>query len=270
MNYYYTAREAQKRLGISVGAFYYLVEIGKIKKLVPHGKQRGFYSKRQIERLAEERNGGVSTMEASGVTFLKATLNDIGEEYELATLLLNGSMGYGLPTYEAWLHCNPDTNFIVRDQGRLVAFMQVLPVRRETMQRWLNGEVKEWQIGVEDVLPYAPGSSMECMITSIATTSDVDKWKRQMYGACLIRGFLHFLVDLAEQNITITRLYAASAMPDGISILRRAKFEEGGSIGKRLTFELDPIAADTSLAKAYRRVLKCHNAVRPRNLKWMV
>lgn len=269
MNYYYTAREAQKRLSISVGAFYYLVETGKIKKLVPHGKQRGFYSKHQIERLAEERTRDVNAVEEPGVTFLKATLDDIHEEYELATLLLNGSMGYGLPTYEAWLHYNPDTNFVVRDQGRLVAFMQALPVKRETMRRWLNGEVKEWQIGAEDVLPYMPGSSVECMITSIATTSDVDKRKRHMYGIHLIRGFLHFLVDLAEQDKTITRFYAASAMPDGISILRRAKFEERGSIGKRLAFELDPIAADTRIAKAYRRVLQCRSTLRSRNLRLM-
>jgi hypothetical protein len=262
MNYNYTAREAQKRLNIGVGAFYYLVEIGKIKKLVPPGKQRGFYSKHQIERLAEERTRGVSAVEESGVTFLKATLDDIQEEYELATLLLNGSMGYVLPTYEAWLHYNPDTNFIVRDQGRLVAFLQALPVKRVTVQRWLNGEVREWQIGAEDVLPYVPGSSVECIITSIATTSDVDKWKRHMYGIRLIRGFLHFLDDLAEQDITITRFYAASALPDAISILRRAKFEERGRIRNRVAFELDPIAADTRIAKAYGRAQKRYSTCR--------
>ncbi len=75
-----------------------------------------------------------------------------------------------------------------------------------------------------------------------------------MYGMRLIRGFLHFLADLAEQDITITRFYAASAMPDGISLLKRAKFEEREHIGKRVAFELDPVTAGTSMAKAYRRV----------------
>jgi hypothetical protein len=58
---------------------------------------------------------------------MHATLDDIDEEYELVALMLNGSVGYCIPTYKAWLRKNPETNFIVRDHGRLVAFMHVLP-----------------------------------------------------------------------------------------------------------------------------------------------
>jgi hypothetical protein len=250
MNYYYTAREAQQRLGMGVGAFYYLVDTGRIKKLAPPGKQRGFYSKHLIEKLAKERTAGITCKKVPEITFLKATQDDIHEEYELATLLLNGSMGYGLPTYEAWLRYNPDSNFIVRDRGRLVAFMQMLPLKRETIKQWLNGEIREWEIGAADVLPYEAGSSVECIITSIATTADVDTWKRRVYGMRLVRGFQRFLVDLAKQGITITRFYAASAAPDGLSLLRKAKFEERGYIGKRVVFELDPIAAENRVAKA--------------------
>jgi hypothetical protein len=47
----------------------------------------------------------------------------------------------------------------------------------------------------------------------------------------------YFLDDLERQNITITRFYAASAMPVGIALLRRAKFEERGRVGKRMVFE---------------------------------
>jgi hypothetical protein len=60
---------------------------------------------------------------------------------------------------------------------------------------------------------------------------------RHVYGMRLMRGFLHFLDDLERQNITITRFYAASAMPVGIALLRRAKFEERGRVGKRMVFE---------------------------------
>lgn len=269
MNYYYTAREAQQRLGLGVGAFYYLVDTGRIKKLAPPGKTRGFYSKHQIEKLAKERTTSIRGDEESGITFLKATQDDIHEEYELATLLLNGSMGYGLPTYEAWLRYNPDSNFIVRDQGRLVAFMQMLPLKRETLKRWLNGEVREWEIGVEDVLPYEVGSSVECLISSIATTADVDKWKRRVYGMRLMRGFLRFRDDLTKQGVTITRFYAASAAPDGLALLRKAKFEERGSIGKRAVFELDPVVAESRIAKASRSISRCYQITRNSTLNVM-
>jgi len=259
MEHYYSAREAREQLGINVGAFYYLIDTGKIKKLTPPGKKQGFYSKHQIERLARERLRGITDEEEPGTTFRKATVDDIHEEYELTVLMLNGGTGYGVPTYQAWLRENPDTNFIVRDQGRLVACMQVLPLAQETIMQWIKGEIREWEISAEDVLPYTPGRSVECIITGMATTLDVDKRKRRQYGVHLIRGFLHFLHDLAEQDIMITRFYAISATPEGIAILRRAKFEERGHLGKRVAFELNPLTSDTRMANAYRAVLKRHN-----------
>jgi hypothetical protein len=263
MKHYYTSREARQQLGIHVGAFYYLVETGKIKRLTPPGKKQGFYSKHQIERLAKERLTCVIGEEEQGTTFMKATLDDIDEECELAALMLNGSAGYGVPTYKAWLNKNSDTNFLIRDQGRLVAFMQVLPVKRETIKRWLKGEIREWEIRTEDVLPYTPRNSVECIIMHMTTTSDVDKRKRRQYGLRLIRGFLHFLHDLAEQDITITRFYAISATSEGSAILRQARFEERGNIGKRVVFELNPITSDSRVAKAYRVLLKRHKIAQP-------
>ncbi len=193
------------------------------------------------------------------MTFMKASLDDLDEEYELAALMLNGSAGYDVPTYEAWLRKNSATNFIVRDRGRLVAFMVVLPVKQETIKRWLNGEIREWEISAGDVLLYTPGISVECIITSIVTTSDVDKRERRQYGMRLIRGFLHILHDLAKQDITITRFYAVTTTPEGIAILKRAKFEERGQVGKRVAFELNPLTSDIRMAKAYRTVLKRRN-----------
>jgi len=136
--------------------------------------------------------------EEPGTVFMKATQDDMHEEYELAALMLNGSAGNGVPTYKAWLGKNPDTNFIVRDQDRLVAFMHVLPVEQKIIKRWMWGEVREWEISAEVVLPYTPGSSVECIIMNMATTSDVDKWQRHQYGLRLMRGYLHFLHDLVE------------------------------------------------------------------------
>lgn len=253
MNYYYTASEARHRLGLEVGAFYYLVDTGRIKKLVPPGKTRGFYSKHQIEQLAAERVRGARSEERAGALFLKATQDDVHEEYELASLLLNGSMGYGLPTYQAWLQYNPDSNFIVRDQGRIVAFVHMLPLKRATIKRWLNGELREWEIGVKDVLPYEAGTSVECVITGIATTADVDERKRRVYGMRLMRGFLRFVEDVTQRGVTITRFYAATAMPDGKTLLSKAGFAEKGSIGKRAVFELDPLVAQSYIAKSYSR-----------------
>jgi hypothetical protein len=260
MKHYYTAREAREHLGMEIGAFYYLIETGKIKRLTPPGKKRGFYSKHEIEKLAKERLKCVQIEKEPEPTFMKATLDDIYEEFELAILMLNGIAPYGVPTYQTWLGKNPDTNFIIKDEGRLVAFMLVLPVKQRTIKRWINGAIREWEIGAEDVLPYTPLSSVECIIMSMATTSDVDVRKRREYGLRLIRGFLNFLHELAEQGITITMFYAISATPEGSSILKQASFEERGQIGKRVVFELNPSTSLTRMAQAYRAALKHYKA----------
>jgi hypothetical protein len=255
MKHYYTAWEARQYLDMDVGAFYYLIETGKVKRITPPGKKRGFYSKHQIEKFAKEKLKYVNVEEEEGPTFMKATWNDLDEEYELATLLLNGNAAYGVPTYNMWLSKNPDTNFIIRDQGRLVAFLLVLPVKQRTIKRWINGEIREWEIVAEDILPYTPISSLECIIMSMATTSDVDKCKRCEYGLRIIRGFLKFLHELVAQGITITRFYSIGATVEGSTLLKEAGFEERGHIGKRVVFELNPTTSVSRMAQAYREVI---------------
>lgn len=255
MKYYYTAGEARQFLDMDVGAFYYLIETGKIKRIIPPGKKRGFYSKHQIQRLADQNlNHGTSEDDGAPI-FMKATWEDLDEEFELATLLLNGNAPYGIPTYHAWLSKNPDTNFILRDQGRLVAFLLVLPVQPGTIKRWINGEIREWEINSEDILPYAPHHSLECIIMSMATTSDVDISKRRAYGLRITRGYLHFLYMLAAQGITITRFYSMGATTEGSSILKQAGFVERGQIGKRFVFDFNPTTSASLMAQAYRASL---------------
>ncbi len=251
MKYYYTAAEARCSLNMDIGAFYYLVETGKIKRITPPGKKRGFYSKHQIERLA---NGIISSstgIQETQPIFMKATMSDLDEEYELATLLLNGNAPYGVPTYRAWLSKNPDTNFILIDQVRLVAFLIVLPVQQRTIKRWLNGEVREWEIGADDILPYSHNSSSECIIMSMATTSDVVNSKRRAYGLRILLGFLHFLQDSAAQGISISKFYALGSTVEGRAILKRAGFEEKGHAGKHVIFECDLSISSSRLAQKY-------------------
>src|SRR5215471_8842883 len=103
MKHYFTASEARQFLDLDIGAFYYLIETGKIRRITPPGKKRGFYSKHQIEKLARERLACVNVDEEEGPAFMKATRDDLDEEHELATLLLNGNAAYGVPTYTTWL-----------------------------------------------------------------------------------------------------------------------------------------------------------------------
>jgi len=142
----------------------------------------------------------------------------------------------------------------VRDQDKLVGFINLLPVKHETIMRFMQGEMRGWEIPAEDVLSYTPGSQVECIMMGMATTPEAGQ--HAYYGRRLISGIVRFIHQLAAKDITITKLYATSVTPTGIAILRNAGFQEIGHLGKRIAFELDTMNSDAPFAKRYRQTLR--------------
>src|SRR4051794_2535569 len=93
MKNYYTASQAQERLGVDKNRFNYLVRSGKIKKHVPPGMAQGRYSKTQVDRLARENLAFMTYDESHGITFSKVTTHeDIEDEYALAEHMFGSSV----------------------------------------------------------------------------------------------------------------------------------------------------------------------------------
>jgi hypothetical protein len=262
---YYKAKEAQERLGVDKNRFNYLVRTGKIKKFVPPGHSQGLYLKTEIDKLAREMLAFMAYDEKQGLQVMKAkTDDDFNEEHELATLLF-GHAVHSMETRRAWLEKNPDIDIIARDYGRLVGFINLLPAKHEAIEQFMSGKIRGWEIKADDVLPFTPGSTMECILMGMATTPDVSLTRRTQYGAKLISGLVEFLHELAQKSITITKFYATSATPTGIAILRNAGFREVNNIGNRIAFELDIMTSDSLLATEYRRVLtEMHAETKPK------
>jgi len=253
---YYTAREAQQRLGVDENNFYYMVRTKKIKKVVPPGKKQGVYPKSQIDKLAREMLAFMTYDEDQGIQFVKvSTQEDIQEEYELASLMF-GSAVHDIPTREAWLQKNPDIDFILRDHGRLVGFINLLPAKHEAIMSFIEGKMRGWEIPAEDVLPFTPGSRMECILMGMATIPDIDITRRAYYGRRLITGIINLFQELAEKDVIITKFYATSVTPTGIAILRNADFNEVKRIGKRIAFELDTMTSNSRIAQEYRQIIQ--------------
>jgi hypothetical protein len=253
---YYTAKEAQQRLGVDENSFYYMIRTGKIKKVVPPGKKQGVYPKSQIDKLAREMLAFMTYDEDQGIQFMKvSTQDDIQEEYELASLMF-GNAVHDIPTRKAWLEKNPDIDFILRDHGRLVGFINLLPAKHETITRFMEGEIRGWEISSDDVLPFTSGSRLECIIMGMATTPDVDITRRTYYGRRIIIGIMELFQELAQKDVIITKFYATSATPTGISVMRNAGFSEIKHIGKRIAFELDTMTSDAWIAREYRQMIR--------------
>ncbi len=227
------------------------------------GNRKGYvldnlHSSKLITQFTKDMESQDLLLSDQRTTFMKATAADILDEYNLATSMF-GDATHDIPTRRAWLKQNSATDFIVRDRQRLVGFLNMLPVKHKTLMRFIRGEIRGWEIPAEDVLPYAPGSKVECIIMGMATIPDVQIGQRARYGQRLIMGVIRFVRELAEQNVTITKFYATSSTPTGIAILENAQFTKIGQIGKRIAFELDTMQSDAPLAKQYREMLQVPN-----------
>lgn len=218
--------------------------------------QNNLHNSKLINKFIAEMEHHDYLLSEQRIKFMKATTEqDTLDQYNLATSVV-GFVAHDVPTRLAWLARNPDIDFIVRDQGKLVGFINMLPVKHKTIMRFMSGEIRGWDIPGEDVLPYTPGSSVECIVMGMATSPEAEPGKRAYYGRRLINGVVRFIQELAAKHITITKFHATSATPTGIAILKNAGFQETGRIGKRVAFELDVLNSDARLAKQYRMILE--------------
>ena len=213
-----------------------------------------FRSSKLINQFLAEMEDQDLLLSDQRTSFMKATATDILDEYSLATSMF-GDATHDIQTRHAWLEKNPNIDFILRDRERLVGFINILPVKHETIMKFMDGKIRGWEIPANDILPYTSGSKVECIIMGMATTPEVEIDKRTHYGQRLINGVVRFVRELAENNITITKFYATSSTPTGIAVLRNAHFQEVGQIGKRIAFELDTMKSNAPLAKRYREML---------------
>jgi hypothetical protein len=258
---YYKAKEAQERLGIDRNRFNYLVRTERIKKHIPPGKAQGLYLKAEIDRYARDLVAFMVHDENKGITFSKATNEDIEEEYELACFMFGSSLVHGIETRREWLSKNPETDFIVRDEGELVAFLNALPVKDEIINQFMEGKIRGWDIKKDDILEYEKDSKLNCILMGMGTTPQAERARRTLYGSRLIGGFIGFLEDLANRGVEITKFYATSSTPTGIAILRNAEFKETGKIGKRIKFELDTYTSESILAKEYKKEIEKYKSL---------
>src|SRR6266568_2174789 len=80
---FYTASQAQERLGISRSSFFYLVRKGTIKKVTFPGKKQGVYPKTEIDKFAATIKALMEQYEPEGSFFEPASFDDLPTEVEI-------------------------------------------------------------------------------------------------------------------------------------------------------------------------------------------
>jgi hypothetical protein len=123
----------------------------------------------------------------------------------------------------SWYKVNPEIDYVVKQEGIIVGFVNLKPLRAETIEKYIAGTIQVKDIKADNILPFTPGIPLECE-AGIAVRAGVHNPKK--YAMRLIAGMIKIAKSLAERGVIIRKIYTRSSTPDGIQLARGLGFED--------------------------------------------
>src|SRR5579884_1610554 len=222
---YYTASQAKAKLGVNDSTLYTYIERGVLQRIVPPGKKHGFYLRSEVDQLARDMDAFFVTRKKTASVFSKATKEDIPTCVEITNSILNagGYVHFPLASAEtriSWMERNPDIFYVVKDEGQIMGYLSVIPMRRELIERVLRDEVLMQDVKPDDILPFVPGVPIDVYLMTMVVRPSLGMSEKRAYGARLISGLMSTFIELGHKGIVFRDIYARSNTPDGIRLLR--------------------------------------------------
>lgn len=225
---YLTASATRKRLGnISDGMFRSYIAKGLIERVVPPGRKQGFYKREDVEKLAKE----IEFPEGAKATrthFRQAGPADIEAIADIDERVFNASeeepepraryLQWDRETYLRWMQRNPQTFFVlVNATGKVVGFVSLLLLKRDTMDRFIRDEIRWMDIPIEDIDLFEPGKPLHLYVIALCVDPVYARKIKEGYGARLINGVYDFFLELARRGVEIDTITARNELnhPDG-------------------------------------------------------
>ena len=265
---FYSASQAARRLGLNRGTFFNYVKTGRINKYVPPGASEGFYSRAEIDTMAQERELFFLQYATGPRIFERATTEaDIRGIVDLCVSFYGVGNTPSLETrLEIWRK-NPDVYYVIKQDGYVVGYISLIWFSDEAL-RFLMGPTVPQEVtaagngvysvtGPENVRPFQPGQPIDNLFISLAVRPGLTLEQQRKYGFRLLRDTLDVLKDFAERGMPVRKLLATSEKQDGIRLARDMGMEETAYPGdKLLRFELNLMTGESQLARGYQEYVK--------------
>lgn len=253
--HYYTAKEAQERLGMNRDKFNYTIKTRKIER-VPFLGGYGYYKRTDIDKLAEEIEVFLLVGGTTELQYRTAKLDDLDAEIDLAAL------NFGRKRAEAtrkarkrFLQANPEITHYLFSNDRMVAAINLVPLTHDAILEFREGK-RGWMFDTNQIERFEPGHRLECIIIDMMTTTKVTLDQRHRYASYLLRDFGQItLKGWAEQGVDIATIDACAGTEDGERILKRADFEYLGRRDDRDMYLLDIDMSNLPILRVYKETL---------------
>ncbi len=227
---YYTASEAQQKLGLSKAMFFRKVKQGFIRKIVPPGMKQGVYPRRDIDALALSMQ--VLFAQQEGITFSRSTIADQIEELEIGARIFGKSFITPLQERIAFQQKSEFTFHSLKVQERVVGYISMFNLADNLLDQLLVGEKIERDITVEDVTPFRRLEPFTLYIDVLVVDPNLPAHLQRLYGGILVSRFIDLLLNLYSNGYLIQHIYTVTISEEGEKLARRLGFEklEGKSL----------------------------------------
>lgn len=256
---YCTATQATKILGNKM--LYRYIEKGLIHPVGPDIRKHKYYSISELEQVKAQETAfyhppRTEKQELPGhsITFSRATPDDMEGVYAVASKLFHHTTS--ADARKPLVDRCPDGNYVLKDNGVIVAYIHLQPLKHDRLMAFMRGDIRGWQISVDDLQCFPVGTPIELLIKSVGAYAEKPSLQKY-YIERLLRGTAHAIAQLGSQGVHITKLYATSETPTGIETAIRAKMTSMGPMKgskgmKRYAFVLDMATSDLKLVHPYQ------------------
>jgi hypothetical protein len=259
---YYTAKEAQDKLGLTKAMFHRRVNEGLIRKKIVAGHKQAIYNKEDIDALAASMNWLFEYQEK--FEFSKSTPGEQVEEMDIGIRCFGQQYITSLPERIAFQQKNSYTFWSLKVGGKVVGYISMFRFPPKFLDDILTGKRIEREITVKEVLPFTRSNPFDVYIDVLAVDPALPAKFRKLYAGILVSRFVDQVLNLLGTGFPIRNFYTVTATKEGDSLVREVGFRlmEGKSIAPGRTAYIYPINDSSSehLKKFSRREVYHHDS----------
>jgi hypothetical protein len=226
-NQYYTASEAQAKLGLTKAKFHKMVRQGLIPKVVLPGMKQGVYPRRDINALFLSMSSDMNEF-----VFSRSSPADQLEEMKIGIKCFGRSFVPSLAERISFQQKSEFTLHSLKVHGRIVGYISMFHFSQTFLDNLLTGLLIEREITLKEVLPFVRLEPFGVYIDVIAVDPDLPAHLRRLYAGIMIFRFIDLLANLLANNYQITHLYTLTLTKDGERLVGKLGFQpmEGKSL----------------------------------------
>ncbi len=220
---YYTATEAQQKLGLSKAMFFRKVKQGFIRKIVPPGMKQGVYPKRDIDALALSMYQAFEQDDV--ISFSRSTIADQVEEMDIGIRYFGRDFITPLPERIAFQQKNEFTFHSLKAHGHVVGYISMFRFSDAFLDQLLTGRYVERDITVREVLPFVRLEPFHIYIDVMAVDPSVPHHLKDLYVGLLVSHIIDLILNLRNNGYLIEKIYTVGTTKEADSLVRQLGFQ---------------------------------------------